>query len=87
MSTFWLMPLQIPAQFIKAQGTLHQIAENQEFPLASDQLYGGGRRASRHFSFVSIVPPHFLALTEILHSKILGNTAQHDKKGRPADEL
>lgn len=43
--------LQIPAQFIKALGTLHQIAENQEFPLASDQLYGGGHRASRHFFF------------------------------------
>ena len=79
--------LQIPAQFIKAPGTLHQIADNQEFPLASDQLYGGATGQAGISSFVSIVPPHFLALTEILHSKILGNTAQHDKNGRPADEL
>ena len=43
--------LQIPAQFIKAPGTLHQIADNQEFPLASESAVRRCHRASRYFFF------------------------------------
>ena len=55
VSTFWL----IPSRSVEPPGPGLQIPEDEQLPLASNQLYGGGDRTGREFFFCPHMGPSF----------------------------